>query len=131
MTVDYSIHQHGLGYVNWRKSGGREGNVLKPSARLFTQDTIRCGSLGCMVLTHNRAPCGDAIQPLSEAPAGKSTTTLWSHCKALRTDSSRMAAEERTGAYIIPVLCNSGAVRITGKPPDGANVILRRTTRTV
>ena len=26
---------------------------------------------------------------------------------------------------------NSGAVRITGRPPDGANVMLRRTTRTV
>ena len=29
------------------------------------------------------------------------------------------------------LFCDSGAVRITGRPPDGANVMLRRTTRTV
>ena len=33
--------------------------------------------------------------------------------------------------YFRSTLYNSAAVRITGRPPDGANVMLRRTTRTV
>ena len=51
--------------------------------------------------------------------------------QALGAGPLRIGAAEWTGPYDIPVLCSSGAVRITGRPPDGANVTPRRTTRTV